>query len=356
MKGMASMINTLVNQPIRQPIQAPQQKAPEKVAPLEVFPTDQSVVKGDGWAGINKPVVAKDAEGHLFVAKSNTLGAFIGLHPDHDTHKENVREIVASHIVADEFKLPSLTFQEGFVKDSHGNKIEKVVSHKRDDFQTLEQASIDSVKDGDAAVTLTVLQGGLLGDWDSTFNDSNVWVRNDGALMGADYGYAMADGISCVGIPYANAKVMKKFATKENVTAITDKIKNLSDEEIHGMVDRTGKKWISDWSTEMESELSGALIHNRDALKKHNPFLKYVEGFHPIVNSKLAKATYPVFFYKASHAEFPWHRPDQALDVLGAVASYAHASGLEKVIHKIREHVPSPEQKAAAQNQTQENG
>ena len=338
-------------QPKPQPPSAKRPEGPapqaEVVAPIDTYPMeDSSLVKGDGWAGINKPIKVRDAQGNVFVAKSNTLGAFIGLHPDHDTRTENIHEIVASHIVADEFKMPSLTFQEGYLVNGD-QKIEKVLSPLRSDFQTLEHASVKSVKDGDAAVALTVLQGGLLGDWDSTFNDSNVWVRNDGVLMGADYGYAMAPGIECVGVPYANIKVMKEFATEENVKAITDKITNLSDEEIHGMVDRVGRRWIHDWSPKMEADMSSTLIANRDALKKDNPFLDHVQGFHPGLKGPLLKLKYPRFFYKASHAKFPWKRPDQALDVLGAVARYAKKPALEKFIHKIREHVPSPEQKPA---------
>lgn len=325
----------------------------EKVAPLDVYPVQEdSLVTNGGWAGINKPIKVSDGDGNVFVAKSNTLGAFIGLHPDHDTRKENVREIVASHIMADELGLTSLTFQEGTLV-AGDNRVPKVLSPLRSDFQTLEHADLKDIKDPAQAVALTITDG-FLGNWDATFNDSNVWLRNDGQLMGSDYGYSLEPGIETNGIPHANLKIMKNFATKENVLAITDELKSWSDEKIHGMVERQGSKWISDWNPQMEAEFAGAIIANRDALREDNPYLKHVEGFQPGLSSPILKAKYPVFFFNASKAQWPpLNRPDQYLDIFGAVAGHFHKPAIQNFIHKMREHVLSPEEKAARAAQEQ---
>jgi hypothetical protein len=321
--------------------------ATASVTPLDVYPVpNDSLKKGDGWAGINKPVKVAAADGTMYVAKSNTLGLFAALHPDQNARKENVHEIVASHIMADEFKLPSLTFQEGFLNVG-GQRVEKILSPLCTDIRTLEDAKVTDIKDGDTAVALTIVQG-WMGDWDSTFNDSNVWVKNDGQPMGSDYGYALNPGVKAAGIPFANRKIMQAFATQENVTAITDKITSLSDKQINEMVDRVGKKWIHDWSADQHKQISGALIANRDAIKKHNPYLAYVDGFHPVIQGPLAKMRYPRFFWTASKAKMPpLNRPDQFLDVMIGVSKYARLPRLEAVATHLRKKVLSPEEKAA---------
>lgn len=319
-----------------------------RVEPMDVYPVaNDGLKKGDGWAGINKPVKVTTATGEMFVAKSNTLGAFAALHPDQDARKENVHEIVASHIMADEFHLPSLTFQEG-VLNHNGERVPKILSPLVGDFKTLEEAKVTDIKDGDTAVAITIVQG-WMGDFDSTFNDSNVWVRNNGQPMGSDYGYALNKGIKAAGIPFANVKIMKAFATRENITAITDKITSLSDQQIHDMVERQGKKWISDWGPARHDEIASALIANRDQLKKKNPYLAYVEGFHPLLKGSLLKTLkYPRFFWTASKAKMPpLNRPDQFLDVTIGAAKYARLQRLEAWATNMRKHVLSPEEKAA---------
>ncbi|MBS2036861.1 hypothetical protein JST97_17855 [bacterium] len=331
------------------PAPKPATPEPDKIPPLDVVAIG-ALDTGTGWTGINKPIRVTDPKdpNSAYVAKNNTDGAFISLHPHHDTRKDNITEIVMSHIVADEFKMPSLTFREGNLVTPDGRKSQVVLSPLRTDFKTLEHVAVEEIKDGDQAVALTVLQGGLLGDWDSTFNDSNLWVRNDGVAMGADYGYAGKPGISCLGVPFANIKIMKAFANRENVTSISDRIKNLSDEEIQAMVERQGSKWIRDWNPQISKELSDNLISNRNRMRQHNPFLKYVEGFHPGLKGPLLHSKYPAFFWKCSQAEAPpLNRPDQWLDVLIAVSKYKKSETMAKFFTYMRSQVQSPEEKAA---------
>lgn len=316
---------------------------PPPPAPLETYPVAQDqVVTGSGWSGINKPIRVQTADGTQYVAKSNTQGAFSGLYPHHDTHMDNVREIVASHIVAEEFGMPTLTFQQG-VLVADGQRTEKVLSPLRNDFQTLESASVKSIKNGDQAVALCILLG-WLGDWDTTFNDSNIWVRNDGVLMGADYGYSLRPGIQAAGVPFANTRVMREFATPENVRQITDRICSLTDQDIEGMVERQGGRWIQDWSEEKSQQMSSALIANRDQLRKKNPYLDYVQGLHPGLSPAMLKMKMPIFWCKAGGAQLPpWNRPDQYLDAMEAMARYAKMNRIASMFHVIRQHVPGGE-------------
>lgn len=224
---------------------------------------------------MNKPKKVRDAEGNLWVAKSNDYGA--------DPRQENINEVVTSHLLADELDVPALTFREGTLVVGE-ERIPKILSPFRTDFRTLEKVPVSAVKDGDDAVRTTIVTSGLMGDWDSTGNNSNVWVLNDGTFMGADFGYAAAPGNSKGGVPYGNVKILKKFATEENIEEAVDFIKDLSDEEIHEMVERTGSTWIHDWTPEMAQRISSAMIHNRDEIRKQNLYLRYLGGENPKID------------------------------------------------------------------------
>ena len=305
------------------------------VLPIDTYPV---AAKGetDSWSGINKPVKVVSESGDSFVAKSNTYGKFISLHPDHDTRLTNVKEVVASHIVADELGLPTLTFQEGYLI-ADGQRTERILSPLCTNFKPLSETTLDSIKDGDAAVALSITLG-WLGDHDTTFNDSNVWVRDDGQLMGADYGFSCRPGIEVAGVPFANRKVMNEFATRENVSAATERITALTDEEIHRMVERQGSRWIHDWNPAMEQPMAEALIANRDQLREENPYLGYVEGIHPLLHDNLlSKANALRFHWEASHSQLPpLNRPDQILDVLSGAARVAHLKPLANLLESLR--------------------
>ena len=174
------------------------------------------------------------------MAKSNTLGDFAALHPDWTAAKvrhDNIREIVASHIVADEFKLPTLTFQEGyFVHD--GQRDEKILSKMQTDFKTLEEAPVTNIKDGNTAVAITIVDG-WIGDWDLPSTTATSGSRTTGrrwASTTATRWSRHQERWRAVRQPQDH----EEFATKENVKAICDKITALSDQDIHDMVQRQG--------------------------------------------------------------------------------------------------------------------
>ena len=249
-----------------------------KSRPLTVYPLpgdDTVTPPGGGWGGMNKPKKVQDAEGNIWVAKSNDFGA--------NPRQENIHEVVTSHLLNDELDAASLTFREGELVVGE-ERFPKILSPLRTDFRTLEKVPVSAVKDGDAAVRNTILASGLMGDWDSTGNNSNVWVLNDGTFMGADFGYAALAGNSKGGVPYGNVKILKKFATEENLEETTDFIKNLSDEKIHEMVDRVGQTWIHDWTPEMEQDIASAMIHNRDEIRKQNLYTRYLDKENPKID------------------------------------------------------------------------
>lgn len=255
---------------------------------------------GSWWGGVNKPQKAEGEDGKLYAAKNNGPGLGFRILPEKQdaSRKRDVKEIVASHILTDYFGLPGVPYREG-APDDGGNV--RNISEFLPGITPLIQSSISSVKNPDQAVAETIVRG-WMGDWDNVFNSSNFWVKPDGTAVSGDFGNSILHGITSFGMPRANMKIMSAFAKPSNVYPITDKIKNLSDDEIRGMVSDIGKKWVHDWDFKIEGEISNTLIENRDQLRKNNPFDHYFSGTHPFCKPPLGSLLAPFFIPGACFA------------------------------------------------------
>jgi len=291
------------------------------------------------WSGINKPIIGTDETGQKVVFKHNTLGIFARVYPKSEMRERDVKEIVASHIMADEFNLPGVVYREGYVVDDKGQQHDGVVCDFVDGLRTLEKATAKDIKNPDEAVHQSIVKG-WMGDWDIIKNDSNVWLQPDGTSVGADYGFALFDGITDFGVPNANEKVMTALSKPENVDPIVNKIKNLSDDDIKGMVHRCGSKNVKDWNPKQENEFSDILIRNRDRLKKKNPFDNYYSGFHPTLKKPLNKLMFPlIFFTPEFQIKGCWKHPEVILDTFKALAGVYQMPLIAKVIGNIEERI-----------------
>jgi len=305
----------------------------------KVIPTKKSAAKKNQWSGINKPIIGTDENGKKVVFKHNSLGIFARVYPKAEMRKRDIKEIVASHIMQDEFNLPTVTYREGYVVDDKGQKRKGIVCDFIEGINTLESAKPEDIKNPDQAVEQSVIKG-WMGDWDIIKNDSNVWILPDGTALAADFGFAIADGITDFGVPNANEKVMKALSKPENVDPIVNKITKLSDDEIKGMVHRAGSKNVDGWTPEMEKEFSDILIRNRDKLKKKNPFDNYYNGFHPTLKKPLNKLMYPLIFFTPDiQAPGCWKHPEVILDTMKALAGVYQMPLIAKVLGNIEERV-----------------
>lgn len=306
---------------------------------IRVFPTKKSAARDGNWSGINKPIIGKDENGNKVVFKHNKLGIFQRVCPPNEMRMRDVKEVVASHIMADEFNLPTVTYQEGHIIDENGKRHDGIVCNFIEGLRTLEDTPVSEIKNPDQAVQQSIVKG-WMGDWDIIKNDSNVWILPDGRAVSADFGFSIADGITDFKIPNANEKVMRAFSKPENVDPIVNKIKNLSDKEIRAMVHRAGSRNIHDWNDKIEKQFTDILIRNRDRLKKNNPFDNYYKGFHPFLKKPLNKLTFPlIFFTPEFQIEGAWGHPEVVLDTFKALAGVYQMPIIAKVLGNLEERI-----------------
>lgn len=309
------------------------------VPETRVVPSKKSAANANQWSGINKPIIGTDEKGNKVVLKHNTLGIFARVYPKSEMRERDVKEIVASHIMADEFNLPTVTYREGYVIDDNGQRKDGIVCDFCEGLRTLENTSTKEIKNPDQAVEQSIVKG-WMGDWDIIKNDSNVWILPDGKAVAADFGFALFDGITDFKVPNANEKVMTDLSKPANVDPIVNKIKNLSNEDIKGMVHRVGTKNIRDWNDKREKEMTDVLIRNRDRLKKDNPFDNYYNGHHPFLKAPLNKISYPfIFFTPEFQIKGAWKHPEVILDTFKALAGVYQMPLIAKAIGTIEEKI-----------------
>lgn len=314
-------------------------KETTEVPMTRVTSSKKSAAGENLWSGINKPILGTDEKGNKVVFKHNSLGIFARIYPKAEMRKRDIKEIVASRIMQDEFGLPTVTYREGYVVDDKGQKQRGIVCDFVEGLRTLETAKTDEIKNPDQAVEQSIVKG-WMGDWDIIKNDSNVWLLPDNTAVGADFGFSIDDGITDFGVPNASEKVMKALSKPENVDPIVNKIKNLSDDEIGEMVQRAGSNNVDGWKPELKKEFSDILIRNRDKLKKKNPFDNYYSGFHPFLKEPLSKLTYPLIFFTPNlDAPGCWKHPEVILDTLKALAGVYQMPLIAKVLGSIEERV-----------------
>ncbi len=315
------------------------EKKSGKTPDIRVYPTKKSAAKAGNWSGINKPVIGTDENGKKVVFKHNKLGIFARVCPPGEMRLRDVKEVVASHIMAEEFGLPSVVYYEGHIVDDKGQRHDGIVCDFIENLRTLEDTDVSAIKNPDQAVQQSIVKG-WMGDWDIIKNDSNVWILPDGTAVATDFGFSIADGITDFGIPNANEKVMRAFAKPENVEPIVKKICSLSDEDIKNMVHKAGTKYIHDWNEKWEKEFTDILIRNRDRLKKKNPFANYYKGFHPFLKKPLSKLTYPlIFFTPEFRIKGAWGHPEVVIDTFKALAGVYHMPIIAKILGALEEKI-----------------
>lgn len=252
-----------------------------RVPPVRVTPTPDEGASAY-QAGSHDLVRGLDEENQPVVWKHNEWASprLAAMFPQ-DGRRQDVREIVASHIVADYFGLPGITYQEGYYVDDRGRH-DGVVSRDVGPIQTLQKpgeelpgkATVSDIRDPQTAVQISVVRA-WLGDGDITLNDGNFWLRSDGSSISADYGQALQDGIKNMGLPYGNHQVMRTHASRETVEPVLDRIRNLSNQEIRDLVDTIGQTYIHDWTPAHTDRYAGILERNRNRMSRGTPYRKY---------------------------------------------------------------------------------
>jgi hypothetical protein len=242
------------------------------------------------WGGANGAEKAKGEDGKLYVVKSPTYGSGHRPLSSSEVNEAIAKEVVASHILADEFKLAGIPYQEGISQREGCPPVKAVICPYVPDLSTLWETSVKKIKNPNEAVAQCVVRG-WLGDPDTIINNSNIFMKKDGTVLSGDYGLAFQKGIRYQilkrlpgkGAPKANLEIMNQYANPSNVGPISEKIKALTDREIREMVHKYGSEYTTFWNQELEEEFSQVLIQNRNELSEKNAFTNFYKGFHPFI-------------------------------------------------------------------------
>jgi hypothetical protein len=265
---------------------------------LRVYPLNQKAANSNArWSGANGAEKAKGEDGNLYVVKSPRYGRNHHLLTSSEVNETIAKEVVASHILADEFKLPGIPYQEGISQREDSPPEKAVICPYVPDLSTLWETSAKKIKNPDEAVAQSVVRG-WLGDPDTIINNSNIFIKKDGTVLSGDYGLAFQRGIRYKiaphlpgkGAPKASLAIMNEYASPSNVEPVSEKIKHLSDEEIRGMVHKYGTEYTSFWDSKLEDQFTQILIQNRDELAAKNVFENFYKGFHPFITPPISIA------------------------------------------------------------------
>jgi hypothetical protein len=125
---------------------------------------------------------------------------------------------------------------------------------------------LENLKDPDRAILGTVVCA-WLGDFDRSIKNENIWFDKNREVIFGDYGCAGLEQVNAFGVmPKVNRKLFASAATPENVGAALDKVRGLSNRQIHDMV-RHGARLIPTVTKDVLEEMTATLIKNRDQLR-----------------------------------------------------------------------------------------
>lgn len=126
---------------------------------------------------------------------------------------------------------------------------------------------LQNLKDPDRAILGTVVCA-WMGDFDRSIKNENIWFDKSEEVVYGDYGCAGLEQINAFGVmPKVNRKLFAEVGTRENVQAALDKVRNLSNRQIHDMV-RHGARLIPTVTGDVLQEMTATLIKNRDQLRQ----------------------------------------------------------------------------------------
>ncbi len=126
---------------------------------------------------------------------------------------------------------------------------------------------LQGLKDPDRAILGTVVCA-WLGDFDRSVKNENIWFDKNKEVIYGDYGCAGLEQVNAFGVmPKVNRKLFATLGTPENVQSALEKVRGLSNRQIHDMV-RRGARQIPTVTKDVLQEMTATLIKNRDQLRR----------------------------------------------------------------------------------------
>ena len=217
--------------------------------------------------GLNRPQIARSADGQKLVAKSN-------LSKDVTPELALARDrngVLASQILK-RFGLNVVASFEAKWLDAKGNWVYGTAAPWIDNARTLIEFPASRISNPDEAVALVIWRE-FVGDVDA--NATNYLVHLDSkVLVGIDFDKALAPEIFAIKSS-AFRDIMRLYATPARVEPVLQRIARLGSVDLEKLIDELGPAHVSSWSPELREKTLKALRHNRDALSEGNPYFEF---------------------------------------------------------------------------------
>jgi hypothetical protein len=221
--------------------------------------------RADPKFGLNRPLLARTADGTKMVAKRNVADE-IG---QEQALKQDRNGILASQLLA-AIDLPCVeSYQAKWLSEDRW--VTGCACAWVDGALTLVEFPASRISNPDEAVALVIWRE-LLGDGD--INGTNFLVEVDsGKLWAIDLDKAF------FGI-YPNKssgfqEIMGWHATPARVDPVLQRIGSMDREQFRELLDRVGPRALQEWSTEIRDEALECIMQNRATLLAGNPYTRF---------------------------------------------------------------------------------
>ena len=230
--------------------------------PIELTLTEE---RADPKFGLNRPMMARSADGTLMVAKRNSK-EFVG---KDEAMLRDRNGVLASQLMM-ALGLPCIPSREARWQTEDG-WVRGTCTPWMEGALTLLEFPASRISNPDEAVAVLIWRE-FLGDGD--INGTNLLVQVEtGRLYAIDLDKAFQGVFPVKSSGFRD--VMERYASPENVEPVLEEIRSMDSVRISALLDRVGPEALESWSAELKDEVLTGLLRNRAALLSGNPYARY---------------------------------------------------------------------------------
>ncbi|MCA9777047.1 MAG: hypothetical protein KC800_10035 [Candidatus Eremiobacteraeota bacterium] len=230
--------------------------------PIELTLTEE---RADPKFGLNRPMMARSADGTLMVAKRNSK-EFVG---KDEAMLRDRNGVLASQLMM-ALGLPCIPSREARWQTEDG-WVRGTCTPWMEGALTLLEFPASRISNPDEAVAVLIWRE-FLGDGD--INGTNLLVQVEtGRLYAIDLDKAFQGVFPVKSSGFRD--VMERYASPENVEPVLEEIRSMDSVRISALLDRVGPEALESWSAELKDKVLTGLLRNRAALLSGNPYARY---------------------------------------------------------------------------------
>ena len=207
------------------------------------------------FEGINSPRLGLDPSGKPMIFKSNRFQAATAREED-----GNASEVLASRLFVKELGLAGVTVEPAVSADGQTG-VASLFLPGRISLAQADPTVIDPLQ-----LAPMVVARDFLGDWDSSTR--NYMINAKGKIEACDFGSAPHKGLPAHETGGLIEKALQEYSEQRGLESLLKPLRELTDRQIKGMVKRAGRGL----NPCLQKDFVEALVHNRDLLRRSNPY------------------------------------------------------------------------------------